>query len=383
MAQDLNAISANLSRLKLDEDVSQSIEQRADLQLVDTPEAVKSMVDILSSLGSDCSMSLDLEGVNLCRHGSISLLQLWIPPCEQAFIVDVHVLGTQAFDTSNSEGKTLRSILESDRVRKYFFDVRNDADALYALFGVRLAGVTDVQLLELASRSGPKHVLCGLAACIEQEQALPLPALSKWQSTKTEVVKMFDPKLGGSYEVFNTRPLLQILMDYCVGDVQFLPMLSTTYGKRLSKGWTKEVRIESEKRVKESRGPKYSPRGRHNIFGPKSWRFPPKSKAGPSTIATASANTMALQSAAQTTVGKSCLRTLTFTDNIQVQSERLWQTPIVFVPEGSKKQRKSKAKQPSASLSNTNQTCNMFDDQNWALCDKDCGWCGHCGDGII
>ncbi|KAF2123216.1 hypothetical protein BDV96DRAFT_481420 [Lophiotrema nucula] len=23
------------------------------------------------------------------------------------------------------------------------------------------------------------------------------------------------------------------------------------------------------------------------------------------------------------------------------------------------------------------------DDQNWALCDKECGWCGHCADGIL
>jgi hypothetical protein len=22
------------------------------------------------------------------------------------------------------------------------------------------------------------------------------------------------------------------------------------------------------------------------------------------------------------------------------------------------------------------------DDQNWALCDKDCGWCGNCTDGL-
>ncbi|KAF8850613.1 hypothetical protein BDZ45DRAFT_679673 [Acephala macrosclerotiorum] len=25
----------------------------------------------------------------------------------------------------------------------------------------------------------------------------------------------------------------------------------------------------------------------------------------------------------------------------------------------------------------------MSQDQNWGLCDKDCGWCGHCGDGIL
>ena len=22
------------------------------------------------------------------------------------------------------------------------------------------------------------------------------------------------------------------------------------------------------------------------------------------------------------------------------------------------------------------------DDQDWALCNKDCGWCGHCADGV-
>ena len=157
-----------------------------------------------------------------------------MPQCKQAFVVDVHTLGTQVFDVPNRQGKTLRSILESDRIKKYFFDVRNDADASYALFNVRLAGVKDIQLMELASRRSPKHMLCGLAACTEQEKALAGPALQKWQSTKTEVVKMFDPKLGGSYEVFNTRPLPQILFDYRVGDVQVLPMLSTIYKKRLN-----------------------------------------------------------------------------------------------------------------------------------------------------
>ena len=32
---------------------------------------------------------------------------------------------------------------------------------------------------------------------------------------------------------------------------------------------------------------------------------------------------------------------------------------------------------------NTGYTMDLFEDQNWALCDGDCGWCGHCGDGIL
>ena len=29
---------------------------------------------------------------------------------------------------------------------------------------------------------------------------------------------------------------------------------------------------------------------------------------------------------------------------------------------------------------NTGRTMDMFADQDWALCDKDCGWCGHCNE---
>lgn len=27
-------------------------------------------------------------------------------------------------------------------------------------------------------------------------------------------------------------------------------------------------------------------------------------------------------------------------------------------------------------------SADMMEDQNWALCDKDCGWCGHCAEGV-
>jgi hypothetical protein len=32
---------------------------------------------------------------------------------------------------------------------------------------------------------------------------------------------------------------------------------------------------------------------------------------------------------------------------------------------------------------NTGQMMNMQLDENWALCDKECGWCGHCADNIL
>jgi exonuclease 3'-5' domain-containing protein 1 len=266
-----------LGKLELREPDEQSIWKPTPSTMVDTSVALKTLVDTLIPLEkSSGSIYMDLEGVKLSRLGTISLIQILVPSSEQAFIVDVHTLGKLAFDTLGSEGKTLKDALESDNIKKYLFDVRNDSDALFALFGVRLAGAVDIQLLELASRKGDKYVVCGLAKCIEQERALPLRALEQWQSTKKEVVKMFDPKLGGSYEVFNARPLPQVLIEYCVGDVEFLPLLSTIYQSRLDSPWLERVRIETEKRLEESRSPSYQPHGKQKSLGPKKWRYPPK-----------------------------------------------------------------------------------------------------------
>ena len=281
-----------LGKLELSEPDEQSIWKPTPSIMVDTSVALKSLVDTLMSLEQSFgSVYMDLEGVKLSRLGSISLIQVLVPSSAQAFILDVHTLGKTAFDTLGSGGKSLKDALESDSIKKYLFDVRNDSDALFALFGVRLAGAVDIQLLELASRTGDKHVVCGLAKCIEQERALPLRALEQWQSTKKEVVKMFDPKLGGSYEVFNARPLPQVLIEYCVGDVEFLPLLSTIYQSRLDSPWLEKVRIETEKRLEESRSPSYQPHGKQKSLGPKKWRYPPREGKKSELTATAAAST--------------------------------------------------------------------------------------------
>jgi exonuclease 3'-5' domain-containing protein 1 len=296
-------IEDKLSKLSHYEAMPESDRARMLVTMVDTPAAIRSLVDILAPLEQSLgSIYLDLEGINLSRYGSVSLLQIFVPSYQQPFIVDVHTLGVQAFNASSSEGKTMKDVLESKIIKKHLFDARNDSDALYALFGVRLAGVVDIQLLELASRRGAKHIVCGLAACIEQEQALPSLALSQWQSTKKEVVKMFDPKLGGSYEIFNKRPLPQILIEYCIGDVQVLPILTTIYQSRLNNHWSEEVLAETEKRLEDSRSPGYQPRGKQKIFGPRNWRYPRKGGTKPAVRMATSTNCQASPSSMRSRV---------------------------------------------------------------------------------
>ena len=139
-----------------------------------TPTLISSVPELevfLSSISSSSTIYLDLEGNCLSRHGTISLITVLIYPQRVVRLVDVFVLGTQAFTTTSANGKTLKSILEDPNIPKVAWDVRNDADALWALYNVGLAGVTDIQLLENASRAGDKKYVRGLDKSVIRSEA--------------------------------------------------------------------------------------------------------------------------------------------------------------------------------------------------------------------
>jgi exonuclease 3'-5' domain-containing protein 1 len=85
----------------------------------------------LSALSKSSALYLDIEGLNLSRHGTISIISILLHPSNKVQLIDVSALGSLAFSTESEDGKTLRSILEDHSVRKYIWDVRNDANALW------------------------------------------------------------------------------------------------------------------------------------------------------------------------------------------------------------------------------------------------------------
>ncbi|KEF50983.1 uncharacterized protein A1O9_12960, partial [Exophiala aquamarina CBS 119918] len=91
-------------------------------------------------------------------------------PTRRVHLIDVPILGAQAFNTSGVEGKTLKDILQDEKIPKVFFDVRNNSDVLFAHFGVALQGVEDVQLMESATRRtmASRKFSSGLAKCVEE-----------------------------------------------------------------------------------------------------------------------------------------------------------------------------------------------------------------------
>ena len=211
------------------------------------------------------TMYIDLEGINLCREGSVSIFTLLIDagiPTQRICLIDVHVLGAQAFNTTGDKQKTtLKDVLQDEKISKVFFDVRNDSDALFAHFGVQLHGVEDVQLMESATRktTQSRRLLSGLAKCVEKNAPMSFggSGSGSWKLAKEKGERLFKPEYGGSYEAFNQRPIPGEIVDYCVGDVLCLPELRDKFWGSQDLQWRDLVEEESRKRVAASQRSEY------------------------------------------------------------------------------------------------------------------------------
>merc|ERR1719174_796785 len=126
--------------------------------------------------GHEVVIAVDFEGVKLCRHGALCLVQM---TCSDdptlVYVLDIYVLGKRAFSMATPEGTSMKSILENVNIRKVWFDPRNDVDALYHQFGIMPRGIFDLQLAEVADRRNRGlnvHFVQGLHKCLTQCPAL-------------------------------------------------------------------------------------------------------------------------------------------------------------------------------------------------------------------
>ena len=244
-----------------------------EVSLVDTKALlVEHLGRLAVDIQSEPLLYFDLEGNDLSRNGTLSLVTIMSDAGRNKIeLIDVTVLGSDAFSTAGSSGDTLKSILESPQIAKVFFDIRNDSDALFSPYGIHVHGIEDLQLFEFASRNFEKRVVHGLAKCMEKD--LPLPYLEKqqWQRVKNEGRKLFAPESGGSYAVFDQRPMTTAMMDYCVQDVVHMPRLREIYLSKLCDAWYVKIKAATDARVRLSQGPYYNGKGRHMALGPTGW----------------------------------------------------------------------------------------------------------------
>ncbi|KAH7025240.1 uncharacterized protein B0I36DRAFT_424735 [Microdochium trichocladiopsis] len=154
-------------------------------EIINTPKQIGDLVDWL-----------------VLRHAPPEPYEPTMNPTLRVYVIDVYSLGLQTFNTTGTKGRTLKDVLEDEKIPKILFDVRNDSDALFAHFGVALQGVQDLQLMESATRTttSSRKYLHSLARCIEQH-ALHSEELTSWKRAKEKGRRLFRSEYGGSYEI--------------------------------------------------------------------------------------------------------------------------------------------------------------------------------------
>lgn len=157
--------------------------------------------------GQPPSPYFDLEGNNFSRRSTSSLITILVKPQEKVYLIDVTRLKRQTFETKSSSGLTLEDVFQSDDISKVFFNIRNDSDALFSLYDVHIKDFEDLQLQGVASSSPQQRCVNSLAKCIERDSIIRFADRVAWRRVKEQVRRLFDPELGGSYAIFDKRPL--------------------------------------------------------------------------------------------------------------------------------------------------------------------------------
>jgi exonuclease 3'-5' domain-containing protein 1 len=122
--------------------------------------------------------------------------------------------------------------------------------------------------MELATRTSPsRDFLSGLSNCIRYDSGISYTKGVQAQSVEAQGKSLFAPERGGSYGVFNDRPLKPMVQEYCVQDVVYMPKLWKVYEGRMDEFWWTMVKEALAARVKESQGKGYVSSGKHKGYG--------------------------------------------------------------------------------------------------------------------
>ena len=91
--------------------------------LVDNVDSLRGCLSVINPLPSPGSpvhshIAMDLEGVDLCRDGRLSIIQLFVKDSDTVWLIDITTLGNVAFNDVDEQGRSLRSLLEDPTVIK-------------------------------------------------------------------------------------------------------------------------------------------------------------------------------------------------------------------------------------------------------------------------
>jgi exonuclease 3'-5' domain-containing protein 1 len=92
--------------------------QKTQPVLVNNSDSIQSCLADLYTTPSRAAFAIDLEGVDLCREGRLSTMQIYPDHSSFVWIVDVTTLKATAFDEKDDKGRNLRQLLEDKNIKK-------------------------------------------------------------------------------------------------------------------------------------------------------------------------------------------------------------------------------------------------------------------------
>ena len=182
--------------------------------LVDDEDSLsKTLVYIKEAVKKEPLIAFACEGVDLSRKGKLYLLS--IATRTKAYLIDVKVLKTMPFE------KGLREILEDTNVKKLMFDCREDSDALFHQFQVKLDGVLDMQLLEVMKAHSDEIGITIGRRSERHDEVVRVKGLMECIEVYIKNKTMLQTKRKGAGKLsdWEKRPLLKHELEYAKTDV--------------------------------------------------------------------------------------------------------------------------------------------------------------------
>ncbi|XP_034273709.1 piRNA biogenesis protein EXD1 isoform X1 [Pantherophis guttatus] len=213
-----NVVSPMSQQLCLDEDSGE------DIEYIVINQFQKTFGSAMMHIKNQSVCSIAAEGVNLCRHGKLSWLQ--VATKRQVFLFDIFVLGAQVFKNG------LQMILEDQNILKVIHDCRWLSDCLSHQYGIVLSNVFDTQVadvLQFSMETGGylPHRVSTLQECLMRYLRLPDKCVSFFEYKQQAMEE--DP------EVWFLRPLPPVLLNIlALETVYLLPLRLLLLGEIMS-----------------------------------------------------------------------------------------------------------------------------------------------------
>ncbi|CAA0806704.1 3-5 exonuclease domain-containing protein / K homology domain-containing protein / KH domain-containing protein [Striga hermonthica] len=155
-------------------------------------------------------IGFDCEGVDLCRDGTLCIIQLAFP--DAIYLVD-------AIEGGDTLVKACKPALESSYITKVIHDCKRDSEALYFQFGIKLHNVVDTQQIAyslIKEQEGHKRVPDDYISFVGLLADPRFGGISYVEKEEVRIRLRQDPNF------WTYRPLSELMIRAAADDVRFL-----------------------------------------------------------------------------------------------------------------------------------------------------------------